>query len=1004
MHTKFTLYGNRIAHSLFLAVFCLILGISNISAQTPWSGVYGNEWLAGKYGQEWIKISVSQKGIHKVTLTGNFIGKANKLHLYHRGVEVALISATNSEIEFYGVPNDGKSDELLYRKDIFTPDPTQRTNPYFSYYSDISAYFLTYSDIDGVRAVTVNEAVQDISVEPYHLEESVKSFTNHYSLSKDINFITVTLLQSYLENGKGPTSEIYGKIQNVSNPNLKGDPIFLLPIKNLYVDQSTKPQLELLIYGRTNSDNDIGIKVGKAGSSLRAIENFTFSGFTGVKKQYLLEVSDDESISDVPKNGDLNIGMITNRITASSQTTGLYSVTYLKVTYPQLFNMDQKTSAVFNLKSVSAGTNITKVVIDNPPSNAKIYDISDLDNPKILTGQYVSSKLNVMIPRQADKTLRFLVTSDPELNVVSTTPVAFVNNNPLSYNYLIITNDVLKVAADEYALYRNSQLGGSMNPIVVNVTDVYNQFNYGEPSPVAIRRFVDYMISKGIRANHNLLLLGHSISEGDQLVSNKELVGQVPTIGFPGSDILLVQGLKGTPADVPAIPVGRVTATTVEQLRNYKEKVEAYEQSTTNLSYRRKAMHINGGVNPGESDRFSTYYTNNLDSKVTSAPFLGTVLAKKKESTNYVNPFTLDISSDVNTGVGFISYFGHGNPHYSDNNIGYISDERRGYNNIGRYPVMYFNGCGVGNIFTGSTTKYPDNYANSDKDLSKSVLSMSADWLLAFQAGAVAVIGNSYYAFESSSRDYLFAMYDQIFPKADIERNTIGKIHQNTARFILTGSAGGRVMAVDNYSMANTHQSLLQGDPALHILWTQIPFPVELYNFNAKIYNNKEVRIEWKTAWEKNNSHFVVERSYNAKNFSPIGSVEGKGNADRESSYQFFDSKPIPGINYYRLKQVDTPETGTSKEVATYSTIVSVNIPDTEMLSVFPNPVSDVVTIRLNIPSKIISWKIHDLRGELVSKGTSSKEISVRNLVPGEYIVEMMTTEGETYSKKIVKQ
>lgn len=1005
MHTKFTLYGKRTVQSAFLVIIGLILGVSVGNAQTKWSGVYGNEWLTGKYGQEWLKISVSQKGIHKVTLTGNFVGKANKLHLYHRGVEVALISATNSEIKFYGVPNDGKSDELLYRKDIFTPDTTQRTNPYFSYYSDISAYFLTYSDVDGVRATTVNEAVQDIEQEAYHMETYVRTFTEQYSLDTDLNFTTVFLLQSYLENGKGVTSEMYGRHLTLTNPYLKGDPIVELPIKNLVVDQNKKPELELLLYGRTYSENIISVSVGSSSAALKQVgSNVTFSGFTGKKSNFTLNPSTDGNISDLPINGNLNVKLTSNVVTADYNTTGIYSVTYMKVTYPQLFDMSGKTSAEYNILAKPSG-NISKIVISNPTPNALVYDITNKDNPKLLSGVYLASGLNVMVPRQPGQAVTLLVTSDPLVDATSNgSAISMVHNDPASYDFLLVTHANLRTASEEYKTYRNSQPGGSMNVLLSDIKDIYNQFNYGEPSPVAIRRFVDYMTSKGIRSKHNLLLIGHSNSNGNKLVSNKELPFQVPTIGFPGSDVLLVEGLHGTTANAPAIPVGRITATTEEQVRNYKEKLVSYEQSNGQLNWRKNVMHINGGVNPGESDRFSTYYTNNLNGMITGAPFLGTVLTKKKPSTEYTNPFVLDITSDVNNGIGFMSYFGHGNPRYTDYSIGYISDTRRNYVNTGKYPVMYFNGCGVGNIFLGNTTPYPVGYTGTEKSLPTQHLSMSADWLLAKQAGAIAIIGNSFYAFESSSKDYMFALENQIFTKSDSERSTIGKIHQSVARLILTGSASGRIMAVDNYSMANTHQSTLQGDPALNILWTQVPFPVELYNFEAKLYDKNKVQLLWKTAWEKNNNHFVIERSYNAKNFEEIGSVEGKGDADHETSYQFYDSKPLPGVNYYRLKQVDNGTSGASNGNETYSTIVSVKLPNTEIFSVFPNPTSDRVSVNLNIPAKIKSWTLSDMNGRVVSKGGTLKDITLLNCTAGEYVLIVNTVEGDSFSQKIVKQ
>src|SRR5699024_10651575 len=104
------------------------------------------------------------------------------------------------------------------------------------------------------------------------------------------------------------------------------------------------------------------------------------------------------------------------------------------------------------------------------------------------------------------------------------------------YNYIIITSENLKEGADAYAKYRGSNEGGNYKPIVVGIKDIYNQFNFGEPSPVGIRRFVDYMLSDNNKDKH-LFLIGKSIAFNERMI--RELPNEVPTIGFPGSDLLL---------------------------------------------------------------------------------------------------------------------------------------------------------------------------------------------------------------------------------------------------------------------------------------------------------------------------------------------------------------------------------------------------------------------------------------------------------------------------------
>ena len=83
-------------------------------------------------------------------------------------------------------------------------------------------------------------------------------------------------------------------------------------------------------------------------------------------------------------------------------------------------------------------------------------------------------------------------------------------------------------------------------------------------------------------------------------------------------------------------------------------------------------------------------------------------------------------------------------------------------------------------------------------------------------------------------------------------------------------------------------------------------------------YCNQNI-LSWATATETNNDHFEVERSSDAINFKTIKEIPGAMNSLETKKYVYVDSNPEPGINYYRLKQVDLD--GTYK----YAPIVDVD-------------------------------------------------------------------------------
>lgn len=771
----------------YTLVFLVLFAFEG-KAQKPWSGVYGNEWLAGKYEQPWLRIGVNEKGIQKVTLPANFQNKLNQLHLYYRGMEIALISATNTEIEFYGVTNDGASDALLYR-----PYSGVKQNPYYSFYSDESSYFLTISPSAAKLAVKQNIHGATGAVEPYHLEREMKVYTESDTYAGADNYALHALDQSYLVEGKGRSSKAY--FRRLGERPI-GDPVFNFPfhLKNLIIDPNRSPVIETQLNGRTFSNNIIKASVGKTATTLNQFSGFIeFSEFITFNKQYSINAS-----SDIDASGQGVFQLESTKITEQSGTTGIFSVNYIKLVYPQSFNMSGVTSKVFNLIASAAGTSNISVL--NAPANAKIYDITDIANPRIITGTLNGTTLNAVIERKTNEELNLLVTNDiKSLASDKITSISFTSLNPANSDYLIISNEALWASANNYATYRKSPQGGGYRTLVVKIKDLYNQFNYGEPSPVAIRRFADYMINNAPREKHNLLLIGPSTTYSPKLILNRELKGDVPTIGFPGSDLLLVEGLTSGTADVPTIPIGRINATLPEQVEGYLSKVVYYEANTGNASWKKKVLHLNGGKTAGEITEFRTFLSG-LVPIVEEGEVGGKVKAVVKQSTLPVEK--ANISTDVNEGIGMISYMGHGDPTVTDLDMGYISDAANSYQNFGRYPLLYFNGCGVGDIFNGRNNPSP---TSSDR------IPQSSDWINSRDKGGIAVIANSYYSFQASSSRYLRELYNSVFGSAGSAQLTIGQIQKSVTQRI-------KGQNINDYDIANLHQSLLQGDPALHLI------------------------------------------------------------------------------------------------------------------------------------------------------------------------------------------
>jgi len=184
--------------------------------------------------------------------------------------------------------------------------------------------------------------------------------------------------------------------------------------------------------------------------------------------------------------------------------------------------------------------------------------------------------------------------------------------------------------------------------------------------------------------------------------------------------------------------------------------------------------------------------------------------------------------------------------------------------------------------------------------------------------------------------------------------------------------------------------------------------PVELIDFKAVIQENEHVTLHWSTASEKNNLGFTLERSADNRHWSALGFVSGNGTTTQPSDYFFRDEKPLAGVNYYRLKQMDTD--GKFE----FSPIVVADIRSQEpQFDIFPNPsLSGIVSARLVSKTEgdalleIFDWAGYKVWKETLSlvEGTIVWPFSMSTFPKGAYTARLEMPDGEVRFKKILLQ
>ncbi len=173
--------------------------------------------------------------------------------------------------------------------------------------------------------------------------------------------------------------------------------------------------------------------------------------------------------------------------------------------------------------------------------------------------------------------------------------------------------------------------------------------------------------------------------------------------------------------------------------------------------------------------------------------------------------------------------------------------------------------------------------------------------------------------------------------------------------------------------------------------------PVELLYFYAE-KEGKNVRLDWQTATEINNSHFDIEWSADGVSFEKIGEIIGGGTTTEEQFYNFFHSSPTIGKNYYRLKQIDF------NKKFEYTNIIQVTFEKAKnsAISIYPNPASHYLKIESqDLIGEMV--QVFNVNGQLVKEFQHQSLITnlpINNLPSGTYF---LTIKNEVKKIVIVK-
>jgi len=166
----------------------------------------------------------------------------------------------------------------------------------------------------------------------------------------------------------------------------------------------------------------------------------------------------------------------------------------------------------------------------------------------------------------------------------------------------------------------------------------------------------------------------------------------------------------------------------------------------------------------------------------------------------------------------------------------------------------------------------------------------------------------------------------------------------------------------------------------------------------SPIERPKSVTLDWMVYNEKSNGAYFIERSLEGTTFQTVENpVYGNEFAATGNAYQFVDTKPRNGLNFYRIKHLSV-----DGEIAYSPTqSVYVELEGSPTISVYPNPVVNQVTIDFLAPIQdehnitIVDAYGKTVRQTTATEGNRFSTIDVEQLISGTYMVQLKDGHNE---------
>lgn len=847
---------------LFLLVLC-----SYVLSKAQ---IFGNEWI--QYNQTYYKFGVFRDDIYRIPISSlSALGMpssvtGDNLQVWRDGQEIPIFVSTSGVlggsdfIEFYGEKANGAVDIPLFK------NPASQVNPGQNLLSDTAYYFVTFNTATNHKRFTprMNDFTSLPVKESYFWDKSRTNFKGSFAAGPSYYYPTTPLI--YLNSSQYEDGEGYSKTNTFKDDSIGYTCLFPYKVaggpsayfKTTVVGFSYLSPHRIKLFA---NNNEIGDSI---------FSSFGYKRFNAAVPMSWLSPSNRMVFKYTPMNNDI-----------ANNLYDRYGISYTEFRYPREFNFNNVDSFYFELDPKLTDYYLEINNFNHGGTAPRLYDLT---SNEFITGDLSIAGITRFRVQASNQIKRLVIQSRAAStsfgSVVQLRPVTFKNYTLANQHgdYIILTNSTLfndgtgANYVDQYKNYRASVDGGSYNPIVVDVADIYNEFGYGYTfHSQSIKNFLHYahINSNWISKPKFVFLIGKGISYDNYLAYNagagtSYLYPIVPSFGNPCSDNLL------TDFDFtskPQIPIGRLPAWNGNDVRIYLEKIKAHEKSITNTNYqvsdsvawKKNVLHIAGASKSSEQIPILSALSSHEN--IIKGNFYGANVTTIKKSTTS----TVEIANSAvvdqlfKGGLNLVQFFGHASASTLDYNL----DNPELMTNEGRYPVFIANGCGVGNVF-----------------ILVSQRTLGEKFVLSPKGGSIAFIASintglldklAYYT-DTLYRQMSINLYGKTIGEqlksniAALKLNTDGLLRQHAEQIVLNGDPATSLHSFSkpDYAVEEKGVSFSQ----LNLTTNLDSFDVQVIVYNLGQYTKDSVSVYIKRTLPNGIENVLFEKRYEGIAFS----------------------------------------------------------------------------------------------------------------------------------------